>query len=160
MKSLVVYSSQTGNTRKLAEAVFEALPGEKELYPVEKAPDPSDYGFIAVGFWFMKGKPDPKSSEYIGKIGKKELFLFATHAAGVGSDHAGQGMEVAKALASKADIRGTFSCQGQASPKILEKASGKPEPPVWLSDAPDAEGHPNDSDIEVLSHQIAELFAG
>ena len=29
MKSLVVYSSQTGNTRKLAEAVFEALPAKR-----------------------------------------------------------------------------------------------------------------------------------
>ncbi|MEE4265340.1 MAG: flavodoxin family protein [Desulfobacteraceae bacterium] len=158
MKSLVVYSSQTGNTRKLAEAVFEALPGEKELYPVEKAPDPSAYGFIAVGFWFMRGQPDPKSGEYIGKIGNRELFLFATHAARVGSEHAGQGMEAAKALASNADIRGTYSCQGQASPKILEKASGKPEPPVWLADAPDAIGHPNQADIEALNYMIAELF--
>ena len=47
MKSLVVYSSQTGNTRKLAEAVFEGLTGDKALYPVEEAPDPSGYGFIA-----------------------------------------------------------------------------------------------------------------
>ena len=31
MKSLVVYSSQTGNTRKLAEAVFEMLSGDKAL---------------------------------------------------------------------------------------------------------------------------------
>jgi flavodoxin len=31
MKSLVVYSSQTGNTRKMADAVFEALPGEKHF---------------------------------------------------------------------------------------------------------------------------------
>jgi flavodoxin len=31
MKTLVVYSSKTGNTRKLADAVFEALPGEKTL---------------------------------------------------------------------------------------------------------------------------------
>ena len=48
MKSLVVYSSQTGNTRKLADAVFEALPGEKALYPVDGAPDPSGYDFIAI----------------------------------------------------------------------------------------------------------------
>jgi len=31
---------------------------------------------------------------------------------------------------------------------------------VWLADAPDANGHPNLADIEVLSHQISELFAG
>jgi len=78
MKSLVVYSSQTGNTRKLAEAVFEILTGDKALYPVDEAPDPSGYGFIAVGFWLMGGKPDPKSSEYLGKIGKKPLFLLRT----------------------------------------------------------------------------------
>ena len=160
MKSLVVYSSQSGNTRKLAEAVFDALPGEKTLYPVDEAPDPSGYDLIAVGFWLMKGKPDPKSSEYLGKIGEKALFLFATHGAGAGSDHAIHGMELAKLLASESNIRGTFSCQGEASPKILEKASKKPEPPVWLADAPDAEGHPNDVDIETLNYQLAKLFAG
>jgi len=160
MKSLVVYSSQTGNTRKLAQAVFEFLPGEKELYPVDEAPDPSHYGFIAVGFWFMQGKPDPKSAEYLGRIGNQPLFLFATHAAGVGSDHAIRGMEAAKSLAAESDIRGTYSCQGEASAKILEKASNKPQPPVWLADAPDAVGHPNDADIEVLNHLLSGLFAG
>ncbi len=95
MKSLVVYSSQTGNTRKLAEAVFEMLSGDKALYPVDEAPDPSGYGFIAVGFWLMGGKPDPKSSEYLGKVGEKPLFLFATHGAGAGSDHASHGMALA-----------------------------------------------------------------
>lgn len=160
MKSLVVYSSQTGNTRKLAEAVFDALPGEKALYPVDEAPDPADYDFIAFGFWLMQGKPDPKSSEYLGKVGEKSLFLFATHGAGAGSDHAINGMELAKSLASNADILGTYSCQGEVNPKIIEKASKKPEPPVWLNDAPDAEGHPDKTDIEVLNYQIAELFHG
>jgi len=159
MKSLVVYSSQTGNTRKLAKAVFDALPGEKALYPVDEAPDPSDYGFIAVGFWFMQGKPDPKTTEFLGRIGKKPLFLFATHAAGAGSDHAIHGMEVAKSLASESDIRGTYSCLGEASPKILEKASNKPEPPVWLADAPDADGHPNSADIDALNYQLADLIS-
>ena len=159
MKSLVVYSSQTGNTRKLAEAVFDAVSGEKSLYPVNEAPDPSIYSFIAVGFWLKGGKPDPKSSEYLGKIGKKPLFLFATHGAGAGSDHAIHGMALAKSLAPESDIRGTYNCQGEVSPKILEKASKKFEPPVWLADAPDADGHPNDADIEALNYQLAELLA-
>jgi hypothetical protein len=159
MKSLVVYSSQTGNTRKLAQAVFEALPGEKEILPVEEAPDPFEYDLIAMGFWFMQGKPDPKSTEYLTKVGKGSLFLFATHAAGAGSEHAIHGMEVAKSLAPESDILGTYSCQGEASPKILEKASKKPEPPVWLNDASDAAGHPNIADIEALNHQIAELIS-
>ena len=31
MKSLVLWSSRTGNTKAVAEAIFEALPGEKEI---------------------------------------------------------------------------------------------------------------------------------
>jgi len=67
-------------------------------------------------------------------------------------------MELAKSLAAESDIRGTYSCQGEVNPKILEKASKKPEPPVWLADAPDADGHPDDADVDVLKHQLAELL--
>ena len=94
MKSLVVYSSQTGNTRKLAEAAFEALSGEKEILLVDDAPDPSEYDSIVVGFWLKGGKPDPKSAEYLGKVKQKALFLFATHGAAAESNHAIQGMEL------------------------------------------------------------------
>ena len=99
MKSLIVYSSQSGNTQKLAQAVYETLTGEKEMYTVSEAPDPAGYDFVALGFWLKTGKPDPKSTEYIGKIGKKPLFLFATHGAAAGSDHALKAMNHARSLA-------------------------------------------------------------
>lgn len=151
MRSLVVYSSQTGNTKKLAEAVYEALSGEKEIYPITDAPVPDNYDFIAVGFWLQAGKPDPKTSEYLPKINSgQRLFLYATHGAAAGSNHAKTAMEHAKSLAPSADITGTFSCQGEVNPKVLEKVSAKPEPPVWLKDAPAAAGHPDDADIEDL----------
>jgi hypothetical protein len=73
----------------------------------------------------MQGKPDPKSSKYLGKIGEKPLFLFASHGAGAASDHAIKGMEVAKSFAPDSDIWGTYSCQGEVDQKILEKASKK-----------------------------------
>ena len=160
MKSLIVYSSQSGNTKKLAQAVYESLTGPKEMYAVTEAPDPADYDFVALGFWLQAGKPDPKSAEFIGKVGKKPLFLFATHGAAAGSDHAISAMDAAKSLASEADIVGTYSCQGEVNPKVLEKAKSKPEPPVWIADAPNAVGHPDGPDIEVLKHQISELLSG
>ena len=43
MKSLIVYSSQSGNTQKLAQAVYDSLTGPKEMYAVGEAPDPADY---------------------------------------------------------------------------------------------------------------------
>ena len=159
MKSLIVYSSKTGNTKKLARAVYESLTGSKELYPVAEAPEPAGYDFVALGFWLQAGKPDPKSAEYIRTIGKKSLFLFATHAAAPGSEHALKAMDHAKSLAPEANILGTYSCQGNVDPEFLEKAKSKPDPPVWLSDAPNAVGHPDEADIEALKHQITGLLS-
>ena len=65
MKSLIVYSSQTGNTLKMAMAVYAALPGEKEMVAVDDAPEPEGYDCIAVGFWLQAGKPDPKAAAYL-----------------------------------------------------------------------------------------------
>ena len=54
MKTLVVYSSRTGNTGKVARAVAEGL-HDCDIYPVKDAPNPSGYDFVAVGYWVDKG---------------------------------------------------------------------------------------------------------
>jgi flavodoxin len=158
MKSLIVYSSQSGNTKKLAQAVYESLTGPKQMGAVGQAPDPAGYDVVALGFWLQAGKPDPASAKYLGKVGKKPLFLFATHGAAAGSDHVRNAMAAARSLASEAEIIGTYSCPGQVNPKVLEKAKNKPEPPVWIADAPNAAGHPDETDLAVLRHQIAQIW--
>lgn len=150
MKTLSVYSSQTGNTRKLAEAVNDLLDGEKTLCPISEAPDPAGYDLVALGFWLQAGQPDPRSSEYLAKVGTSKLFLFATHGAAADSAHALNAMEQAKALAASAQIAATFNCPGQVNPAFLQKAGRKDPPPPWIADAPAAEGHPDDADIERL----------
>ncbi len=158
MKSLVVYSSQTGNTKKLAEAVYGYLKGEKDIYPIADAPEPDGYDLVAVGFWLQAGKPDPKTADYLPKIGRgKRLFLFATHGAAAGSAHAKNAMDHAKGLAPDADLAGIFSCPGEVNPKVLEKVKAKSQTPVWLDDAPNAIGHPDAVDIEKLKLLIDSL---
>jgi flavodoxin len=76
MKTLVVYSSQSGNTKKLADAVYESIADEKEILSVEEAPAPENYDFIVLGFWLKAGKPDPKAQEYLPKIGKGKKVSF------------------------------------------------------------------------------------
>ncbi len=154
MKTLVVYSSQSGNTKKLAEAVYEVLPGEKEIHPVEEAPDPEGFDLVAVGFWFKAGNPDPKSAEYLRKVQGTRLFLFATHGAAPDSEHARKGMAAARALAEGADIVGTFNCQGAVKPGLLEKVKARPNPPEWIGDADSAAGHPDEGDFEALKNAV------
>ncbi|MBW1659768.1 MAG: flavodoxin family protein [Deltaproteobacteria bacterium] len=159
MKALVVYSSQSGNTKKLAEAVYEVLPDEKEIHPVDEAPEPSGYDLVAVGFWFKSGDPDPKSAEYLKKISGTKLFLFATHGAAPDSDHARKGMEAAKALAKGAEIVGTFNCQGVVNPGLLEKVKARPNPPEWIGDADSAVGHPDENDLNALKEKVREILS-
>ena len=155
MKVLIVYSSQSGNTKKLAQAAYDAVSQDKEIFPVEDAPLGDGYDVVIVGFWLKAGKPDPKTQEYLEKIGNgQKLFLFATHGAAPGSDHAKNAMNFARDLAENAEIIGTFSCQGEVNPKVLEKVKAKPEPPVWLSDADDAVGHPDENDIESFKNAL------
>jgi flavodoxin len=159
MKALVVYSSQSGHTKKLAEAVYEVLPGEKEIFSVDEAPEPAGYDFVAIGFWFKSGNPDPKSSEYLKRVRGTKLFLFATHGAAPNSEHVRKGLETAKSLVEGTEIIGTFNCQGEVNPGLLEKVKARPSPPEWIGDADTAVGHPDENDIAALKEKLKEAFS-
>jgi flavodoxin len=158
MKSLIVYSSKSGNTKKLADVIYEALSGEKTISPVSELPETVGYDFIAVGFWLQAGKPDPAAEKYLARITNgKRLFLFATHGAAKESGHAKTAMDIAKGLVPNAEIAGTFNCQGEVNPDFLQKAARKQPLPEWVKDAPDAKGHPDDADINTLKKIINDL---
>lgn len=154
MKTLIVYSSKTGNTKKLAEAASDLIGGQKTLCPITEAPDSDGFDLVVLGFWLQAGKPDPKASEYLAKVGGTALFLVATHGAAADSAHALNAMAHARTLAPSARIAGTFSCQGEVSPVFLEKARKKDPQPPWLGDAPTAVGHPDDTDIDHLKDAL------
>lgn len=153
MRNLVIYSSRSGNTEKMARALYDFLPNEKEIYPVAEAPDPDEFTFVAVGFWIKDGAPDPDTQDYLKKIREDhEVFLFATHGAQSHSDDAKQSMKKAAELAKKGRIVGMFHCRGEVPEDIIEKARNMPQPPAWIADAEAAKGHPDSKDIEEMLH--------
>lgn len=158
MKSLVVYSSKSGNTKKLAEAVYARLDGEKEIAVVTEAPDPAGYSFVAVGFWLKGGQPDPEIQPYLARLKEgQEVYLFATHGAAAGSPHAINAMKKACELAGKAQVRATFSCQGEVDPAFMEMAAKKDPRPPWLDAAPAAKGHPDAHDLKQVVRMLDEF---
>ena len=155
MKALVVYSTKTKNTLKLAEALYDTLRYRKELKSITDKPNPDDYGFIAVGFWVKDGKPDTATMEFLPQIRDgQEVFLFATHASARDSEPIRNAMKVAKKLANKGRILGIFGCQGEVSPEMMEKIAAQDKKPAWFADAPAAKGHPDKKDIAELVHLI------
>ena len=149
MKALVVYSSRTGNTRIIAEAIFDSIGFEKEIYPVEEAPSPEGYDFIAVGFWVNRGKPDEKSGKYMKQIKGKKVGIFATLGAYPTSKHARKALESARTLLKENEILAEFICQGKIDPAILKrmpKNRAHEMNPYRKKMLEEAAKHPNETD--------------
>ena len=157
MKSLIVYSSRTGNTYKLAHAFWQGIPGDKQIYSAEATPDPSLFDFVALAFWLNDGKPDQKSMQYLAKIGSKPLFLMATHGSAKGSAMVENALGHAKGLTSKAMIVGTYTTQGRVSPLVIERYTSMPDPPAWIADACAAESHPSQQELDELKAIAARI---
>ena len=51
MKTLVLWSSRTGNTKAVAQAIYDALPGDKDMIEEGREKDTARYDLIFVGFW-------------------------------------------------------------------------------------------------------------
>ena len=159
MKSLITFSSKSGNTRKLAEAIENVLPGVSVLKPIEENPNIEGFDIIFVGFWLQAGLADNQASAYLKRLnGAKPLFLFATHGAATDSDHARKGMELARDLVSSPEVIGTFSCQGEVKAEFLAKAKTMKPLPPWVEDAANAVGHPDEGDLDRLRETVMDAI--
>ena len=88
MKSIVVYSSLTGNTKMVGEAIAEVLAPNCDIYKVEDNPDITGYDLVVVGFWVDKGTADAKSSKFLKSIRNSKVAVYATLGAEPDSEHA------------------------------------------------------------------------
>lgn len=163
-KCLVTYFSQSGNTKKVAEAIFDALEVEKEILPVEQIQRIDEYNLIFIGFPVYSHSVPVRIHDFIKKIPKNEkIAFFCTHGSLTGSRLSRQAIEHAVILASKAKVLGTFSCRGKVSLKALEALRKSPEHEAWTDMAASAASHPDKGDLEdakafarwiiTLSHQ-------
>ncbi len=146
-KTLVTYFSRTGNTKKIAEAIFEAVPGEKALLPMQEAADLAPYRLVFIGFPVQSHSVPLPVEEFLKRIpaGKKIAF-FSTHGSVTGSDLAREAIEHAAVLVGGAKLVGTFACRGKVSLHALEVLSRSPEHEAWADMAASAATHPDDND--------------
>lgn len=149
MKVLVTYYSQTGNTEKLAQAIYEAVQrGEKQIKPVQEADDPGQFDLIFCGFPVQASSVPPKAENFLKKIPPEcEVAIFATHGSLRGGLLAVTALDYAASLI-KGKVIGTFGCRGKVADGILEALSKKPEHRAWVEEAHSAVGHPDEGDLE------------
>jgi len=165
MKTLVTYSSKTGNTGKVATAIHQAIP-DADIFPMEQAPDPNDYDLVFAGFWVDKGTADQKAGEYLHRICGKPVALFATLGAYPDSDHARESLDNAAALIPSCTVLDRFICQGAIDPKLISWMSQLPPEHPHAPDAArikrwkDAESHPDETDLHNARIWAARVYHG
>ena len=154
MKTLIVYSSLTGNTKMVAEAMFAAAPAGAEIYSVGDAPAAEGYDLVAVGFWVDRGSADKNAAKYLLALRNQKVALFGTLGAYPDSDHARDCMaRAAMLLDSGNTLAGTFICQGKIAAKLRESFKNLPPDhphamtPERIARHEEAGKHPNEEDL-------------
>jgi flavodoxin len=145
---LVAYHSLTGNTKKVAEAIFEALPQPKTIKPMSEVQSLDEYDLVFVGFPVQSHSVPYKAERFLQSIPKgKKIALFSTHGSVTGSRLSREAIEHAVVVSSQAKLISTFSCRGKVSPQALEVLSRSPEHEAWVDMAASASTHPNEHDL-------------
>jgi len=150
-RTLVTYFSKTGNTKKIADAIYMTVAGDKAIKPVNELQEQEieEYSLIFIGFpVYSHSIPFPLEGILKNIPPTKKIALFSTHGSLTGSRLSREALEYATVLASKAKVLGSFSCRGKVSPQALEVLEKSPEHKAWAEMAVSASTHPDESDME------------
>ncbi len=160
MKALVTYFSETGNTKKVANAIYEAIDFEKEIKPVQEVKTANGYDIIFCGFPVHAHSVPSKVADFIKQMpdGQKIAF-FSTHGSLRGGQLPRQAFEHAIGLAIKANVLGHFGTRGQVNQKVIDMLLKSPEHKAWGEEAQSAIGHPDEHDLADTKTFAEEMIA-
>lgn len=79
MSTVVIYTSQSGNTAKVADAIYDAIPDkDKEITTIENWNGKTDADTWFVGFWINRGTCGLDVCDLLDRLSGKRIALFAT----------------------------------------------------------------------------------
>lgn len=160
MSYAIVYSSRTGNTAMLAQAVREALPQEDCRYFGAPAPQALTADTVYVGFWTDKGTCDEPTARFLQSLTDQKVFLFGTAGFGGAPAYFQQILDRVKAnLAPGVQVTGTYMCQGKMPPAVRDRYAAMEESPrrtAMLENFDQALSHPDQEDLARLQAAVGE----
>lgn len=156
MKTLVYYSSLTGNTRRVGKAIAQSL--NADIKSIDETVNLDLYENIIFGFYVDKGFMVKKAQQCAEKIKNKKVGIFFTLGAEPGSNHAKDCMEKSINFFSKNnEVIAHFCCQGKIDPQIIKQLKDMAKnnkndaihriTPQREARWKEAEKHPDETDI-------------
>lgn len=165
MKTLIVVSSKTGNTKLLAHGICDAIEGAVLVNATDMPPDLSPYDAVLLGFWCDRARAPADIEAAAACVSGKRIGCFATIGGDPQTEAARQWMQkTSEALAAKGKdntLLATFLCRGRIDPALFEqmtKLQGGVISPEREQRRRAAETHPDRMDVcravEVFSRMI------
>jgi flavodoxin len=166
MKVLVAYMSQTGNTRKVAEAIFGEIQAEKEIKELKDLDGLEGYDLYFVGFPMHAFGPAHAAKGFLEQhAAGKDIVLFNTHASADDDEVLQEWLGNCRAAAVGANVIDLFHCQGEMSEQVADmmKKSGDSNMIAWAEGRDATLGQPDAARLErarVFAREIMGRYSG
>ncbi len=151
MRTLVAYFSQTGKTKKVADAIYDGIGGDKELKELSEVDSLEGYDLSFIGFPIHAFGPAKEGKEFLEeKAAGKKVALFVTHAASEGQEGLDAWLDNCKDAASSAELVGLFNCMGELSQPIADFLMKNDDPTMrsFGERRPETVGQPDESRLQ------------
>lgn len=122
MKGLIVYSSLSGNTKKIAEAIAEVTE-DSELISVKEFHTSmlANFDLFYIGYWVDKGDCDAAAQRLLAQLKEQRIVLFGTLGAAEQTDYYTMVKQHVEAHVAHCHILGHFLCQGAVGEAVIER---------------------------------------
>ena len=165
MKYSIVYSSNGGNTRLLADTVLEYLDKNKCSYFGQTDALALEADIIFIGFWTIKGECDSLTSKLLKSLDNQKIVLFGTAGFGLSEEYFNEIINATKKyIPAGAEILNTFMCQGKMKERVLEKYEAmrkenpnNPNIEMMIKNYNMALSHPDSNDLNNLRNIIKNI---
>lgn len=166
MKIAVVFQSQTGNTRSLAQVIQDSIPPQTLIYIGQPDVSALKADLIFAGSWTDKGNFAPEMADFLKLCHGKQIFLFGTAGFGGAPDYFQAILQrVTSLIPTDNQISGTFYCQGKMPASVLERyqqlLQQQPENERWalmIENFHQAESHPDAQDLNRCRQAVCQLL--
>jgi len=162
MKTLVTYMTQTGNTKKIAEAIYEEITGEKDIKNIEDVSNLEGYDLVFVGFPVLQFNIPEKVSKFVKEnVSGKNIAFFMTHAVPEGFEAIHSWTGSCKDIAASGNYLGTFDCQGELAQPVIDMLleSDDPQMKQFGEMGPSTKGQPDESRVQKAREFAEEIQA-
>jgi flavodoxin len=165
MNVLVAYFSQTGNTKKVAEAIFGEIEATKELKELAEVNHLEGHDLTFLGFPVQAYGPAQQAATFLEEhCAGKDLALFITHATHEDSEQLPEWIAKCRTAAAAANVVGLFNCQGELGEQVADfmLKSGDEKLVAWAKDRPSTLGQPDAARLErarVWAREVMESFS-